>query len=79
MADQQTQHNHDTDTVKMKYHRRIDRGPDKKFSLLDGDGKILLSTLRDAFEEAKTRIIRLRDENDGKYVEECLPARTCSC
>ena len=63
MAEQQTQH---SSVSNMKYHRRSDRGPDKKFHLLDGDGKVLLSTLRNAFEEAKTRIVRLRDENDEK-------------
>ncbi|XP_005106241.1 uncharacterized protein LOC101850275 [Aplysia californica] len=53
-------------TPVVKYHRRLDRGPDKHFQKLNGDSKVLLSTLRGALEEAKNRIVRLRDENDEK-------------
>ena len=50
----------------VKYHRRLDRGPDRNFKNLDQDSQVLLSMLRNALEEAKSRIVRLRDENDEK-------------
>ncbi|CAG5132199.1 unnamed protein product, partial [Candidula unifasciata] len=50
----------------VKYRRRLDRTPDKNFMILQDADKIRLNTLRSTLEEAKSRIVRLRDENDEK-------------
>ncbi|KAH9515329.1 hypothetical protein Btru_014176 [Bulinus truncatus] len=48
------------------YRRRLDRTPDKHFEKLPYDDKVTVGSLRKALEEAKFRIIKLRDENDEK-------------
>ncbi|CAL1527592.1 unnamed protein product [Lymnaea stagnalis] len=48
------------------FRRRLDRTPEKHFEKLPEKEKVAFSNLRKALEEAKFRIVRLRDENDEK-------------
>ncbi|KAK0050742.1 mirror-image polydactyly 1 protein-like isoform X1 [Biomphalaria pfeifferi] len=57
------------DVNKFTYKRRLDRAPDKQFKKLQINDKVAVGSLRKALEEAKFRIIKLRDENDEK---ECI-------
>ncbi|BFZ07619.1 hypothetical protein BsWGS_10658 [Bradybaena similaris] len=50
----------------VKYRRRLDRSPDKNFAILEEDDQTRLNRLRASLEEAKSRILTLRDENDDK-------------
>ncbi|XP_013067085.2 uncharacterized protein LOC106055396 isoform X1 [Biomphalaria glabrata] len=61
--------NSDYDVNKFTYKRRLDRAPDKQFKKLQINDKVAVGSLRKALEEAKFRIIKLRDENDEK---ECI-------
>lgn len=52
--------------VSVKYKRRLDRTPERDFQKLPECDKIQLSTLRTTLETTRSRIVRLRDENDKK-------------
>lgn len=54
----------DCETV--RYRRRLDRTPEKEFEKLPDSEKKLMSAMRGALENCRTRIVGMKDDLDEK-------------
>ena len=50
----------------VKYHRRLDRSPEKEFERLPESEKKLVSAVRGAVESCRTKVAEMRDELSEK-------------